>query len=131
MRTRAVQICWAFFDRWVLIAMSTTKPQMSVNPSELPPQERPKRRVRMSDALRIEGVDEIAVAKKYRALLDRQNCDATTQDAKLLLETARDCAELLDPPRGSDEIPANAVVQLIHNVPRPDRDFLPAEDRPG
>src|SRR5277367_1638354 len=111
--------------------MSTTKPQMSPNPSEVPPQERPKRRLRMSEALRIEGVDESAVAKTYRALLGRTNCDATTQDAKLLLETARDCAELLDPPRGSDEIPANAVVQLIHNVPRPGRDVPPAEGAPG
>ncbi len=110
--------------------MSTTKTQMSGVPSELSPQDKPKRRLQMSDALRIEGVDEIAVAKTYRALLGRENSDATTQDAKLLLETARDCAELLDPPRGSDEIPANAVVQLIHNVPRPDREALPAEDAP-
>ena len=85
----------------------------------------------MSEALRIEGVDESAVAKTYRALLQRQESNTTTQDAKLLLETARDCAELLDPPRGSDEIPANAVVQLIHNVPRPDREVAPAEDAPA
>jgi hypothetical protein len=111
--------------------MSTTKPQMSAVLSELPAQDKPKRRLKMSDALRIEGVDETAVAKTYRALLGRTDSDASTQDAKLLLETARDCAELLDPPRGSDEIPANAVVQLIHNVPRPDREALPAEDAPA
>lgn len=108
--------------------MSTTKPQMSADASELQRPDRPNHRLRMSDALRIEGVDEVAVAKTYRALLVRQEPNATTQDAKLLLETARDCAKLLEPQRGSDEIPGNAVVQLIHNVPRPDRDVLPAED---
>jgi hypothetical protein len=102
--------------------VSTTKPQISAVPSELPTDDKPKRRLRMADAMRIEGVDETAVAKTYRSLLGRKTSADTTQDAKLLLETARDCAEILEPPSESDEIPANAIVQLIHSVPRPDRD---------
>jgi len=82
----------------------------------------------MADAMRIEGVDELEVARTYKSLLRRTNSDASTQDAKLLLETARDCAKILDPTRGTDEIPANAVVQLIHNVPRPDREDPQSED---
>jgi hypothetical protein len=108
--------------------MSTTKPQISAGASELPAEENCKRRLKMPDAMRIEGVDETAIAKTYKSLLERTGADATTQDAKLLLETARDCAKILDPPRGTDEIPANAVVQLFHNVPRPDRDAPPSHD---
>ena len=108
--------------------MSTTKPQISAGGTELPAEDKRKRRLKMSDVMRIEGVDETAVAKTYKSLLERAGADATTQDAKLLLETARDCAKLLDPPRGTDEIPANAVVQLFHNVPRPDRDAPSAPD---
>jgi hypothetical protein len=70
--------------------MSTTRPQMSAGASELPAEEKRKRRLKMSDAMRIEGVDETAIAKTYKSLLERTGADPTTQGAKLLLETARD-----------------------------------------
>lgn len=108
--------------------MSTTKSQISAAGPESPDSEKPKQRLRMSDAMRIEGMDERAVAKTYKSLLERKSAQDTTQDAKLLLEIARDCVEILEPAHESDEIPANAIVQLIHNVPRPERDVTP-EDR--
>jgi hypothetical protein len=100
--------------------MSTTEVQISAAFSELPLSEKPMRRLKLAEAMRLEGVDETAVAKTYRTLLDRKGPSDTTQDAKLRLETLRDCAEILDPPRSSDEIPENAIVQMIHSVPRPD-----------
>ena len=100
--------------------MTTTKAQISAATSELAPADKPMRRLKLADAMRIEGVDESAVARTYGALLVRESAGGTTQDAKLRLEAARDCAEILDPPQGSDEIPENAIVQMIHSVPRPD-----------
>ena len=102
--------------------MSTTKSQSGAPPAELLASEKPKRRLRMADAMRMEGVDECVVAKTYKSLLERTKENDTAQGAKLLLETARDCVEILEPADESDEIPANAIVQLIHNVPRPERD---------
>jgi hypothetical protein len=111
--------------------MSMTKPQISGVAAESPADGQPKRRLRMADAMRIEGVDESVVAKTYKCLIERKSAaQSTAQDAKLLLDTARDCVKILDPPRESDEIPANAIVQLIHSVPRPDHDAMPALDPP-
>lgn len=102
--------------------MSSTKTQFNAVAPKSPANEKPHRRVRMCDALRAEGVNESVIAQTYRDLLERTSAEGSTQYAKLLLETARDCVEILDPADQSDEIPANAIVQLIHNVPRPERD---------
>jgi len=77
------------------------------------------RRMKMPDALRAAGVDEFAVASTYKKLLERNSAEKTIQDAKLLLDTARDCAKILEPQHGSNSNDAN--FQLIHHIPRPDR----------
>lgn len=97
--------------------MSKQKTDSPVVPVEAP---KPKRRVKMCDALRGEGLDEVAMAKQYKVLLGRPYKKEETPDAKLALDIVRDCVKILEP-RAAEGIPANSVVQLVHNIPRPDR----------
>ncbi len=73
----------------------------------------------MCDALRAEGVDEFKLAETYKLLLGRSEAKTGTQDAKLLLEAARDCAKILEPPNTNNQGEGN--FQLIHHIPRPNR----------
>jgi hypothetical protein len=103
---------------------SEAQPNSTPEPSEKPSTRAPSaakrsRRMKMPDALRAAGVDEFAIASTYKLLLDRQTADKTIQDAKLLLDTARDCAKILEPQHGSNSNDGN--FQLIHHIPRPNR----------
>ena len=101
-----------------------TSPTIATTTAAVPPlASRPpakrKGRVKMCDALRAAGVDEYNLAETYKSLLQRHEAaKESTADAKLLLEAARDCAKILEPPRATGVTDAN--VQLIHHVPRPD-----------
>lgn len=96
-------------------------------PSDEPPAPSgPKVRFKMADALRIEGVDEVAVAKKYKSFLERDGTKCTTQDFKLLLDAVRDCTKILEPLRPEGAASRETVVQLVHNVPRPKREAATA-----
>jgi hypothetical protein len=79
--------------------------------------------MKMPDALRAEGVDECALAVTYKSLLKRVKATEQTVDAKLLLETARDCVKILEPSRASP--PGDGNFQLVHFIPRPNRDDIP------
>jgi len=81
--------------------------------------------MKMPDALRSVNVNEIKLAKTYRRLLNRRKATEKTPDAKLLLDTVRDCARILEPLREPDGLPDNAVIQLVHNVARPDLEEAP------
>jgi hypothetical protein len=82
----------------------------------------PARHLKMSEAMRVEGVDESTVAKTYKSLLGRASAQSSTAEAKLLLDTVRDCAKILEPPSDAEGLPENAVIQLVHNVARPDHE---------
>jgi len=99
------------------------KQSLSPNQPATPPD--PTQHLKMSEAMRVEGVDETTVAKTYRSLLGRASAESTTADAKLLLDTVRDCAKILEPPTEAEGLPENAVIQLVHNVARPDHDTAP------
>jgi hypothetical protein len=96
----------------------TNKQSLSPNQPATPPD--PTSHLKMSEAMRAEGVDEATVAQTYKSLLERASAKSTTADAKLLLDTVRDCAKILEPPSEAEGLPENAVIQLVHNVARPD-----------
>jgi len=105
---------------------ATSKGRIPSRRKELHGKELPHVQLNMPDALRSVNVNEIKLAKTYRRLLNRKRATEKTPDAKLLLDTVRDCAELLDPPRETESVPENAVIQLVHNVARPDYEAGPA-----
>ncbi|MGA8075743.1 MAG: hypothetical protein WB995_19870 [Candidatus Acidiferrales bacterium] len=96
-----------------------------MRPSTLHAPEGPQVQLKMPDALRSVNVNEIKLAKTYRRLLNRRKATEKTPDAKLLLDTVRDCARILEPLREAEGVPENAVIQLVHNVARPDREAEP------
>lgn len=87
----------------------------------------PRKRVRLAEALRLEGLDERKLAKNYVVVIEKLgegNGDAKSGD-KLLVDVLKECSRILEPPRttgaGAGDMPA--VVNLYHNVPRPVRDL--------
>lgn len=87
----------------------------------------PRKRVRIAEALRLEGLDERKLAKNYVVVIEKLgkgNGDAKSGD-KLLVDVLKECSRILEPPRatgaGAGDMPA--VVNLYHNVPRPVRDL--------
>ena len=85
-----------------------------------------RKRVRLAEALRLEGLDERKLAENYVVVIEklRENGDAKSVD-KLLVDVLKECSRILEPPRapgaGVGDMPA--VVNLYHNVPRPVRDL--------
>jgi hypothetical protein len=80
---------------------------------------RKKKRFAMGEALRASGVDERAVASAYARAIEQEG-----DVEKLLVEILKECARHLEPPGSLGQVSADdgpAVVQLVHNVPRPAR----------
>jgi hypothetical protein len=73
------------------------------------------------------GLDESAIAAGYAdalAKLQRGNADDSVE--KSLLDILKECARILEPPRPADRsasIDVNTIVQLVHKVDRPLRQF--------
>jgi hypothetical protein len=86
-----------------------------------------RKRVRLAEALRREGLDERAVAESYVIVVEKlRNGNAAAAAAqKALVDVLKECSRILEPPRatgaGAGDMPA--VVNLYHNVPRPVRDL--------
>jgi len=86
-----------------------------------------RKRVRLAEALRCEGLDERAVAESYVIVVEKlRNGNAAAASAqKALVDVLKECSRILEPPRatgaGAGDMPA--VVNLYHNVPRPVRDL--------
>ena len=91
------------------------------------PVRRPSRRsqrVTMKEAMREQGLDEQKVAATIAGTLDVL-CNSVGDQGitKLLVDVLKDCARLLEPPKGEHgglgEGPV--TVELVHDVPRPER----------
>jgi hypothetical protein len=93
--------------------------------AKLPPASKRRRlkRIRISEALRHEGLDERAVAQKLNTVIERQmpKEDGEESDDKFLVDMLMDCFRYLDdPPRpGGGKAPLAA--KLVHDIPRPQR----------
>jgi hypothetical protein len=91
-----------------------------------PRRRRRRKRVRIGDALRREGLDEHAVAKTYaqrvEKLKNKSNSDLGTE--KLLVDIMKECSRHLESSRPTERSGAGdtpVTVQLVHAVPRPER----------
>lgn len=88
---------------------------------------RPKKPMRMGQALRREGVDEHAVAETWAEVVDmlkgktEQNSDVD----KLLVEVLKECSKHLEDDNKAAG-PPPVRVKLMHNVARPQRNLPPA-----
>jgi len=86
-----------------------------------------RRSERLGDAFRRIGLDENAIAAAYAdALAKLQKGNADDAVEKSLLDILKECARILEPPRPADRsasIDVNTVVQLVHKVDRPLRQF--------
>jgi len=80
------------------------------------------KKVRISDALRHEGLDERELAKTLKSVIDRQVRVSSEDDPddKFLASTVMGCFRYFDDgPSGGG--PGHAPVKLLHDVPRPKR----------
>lgn len=81
------------------------------------------RAVRIGDALRLEGLDELEVARRLAELIERLSpkADFESRSDKMLIDALKEVVRLLnDAPSGRQG--AHPVsIQLVHNVPRPKR----------
>jgi hypothetical protein len=87
----------------------------------------PAKRIRIGDALREQGMDERAVAARLINIhesLRTGTGDVGTRE-KLQIDLLEKFTRQLDPPRAIDRDDGDAgapiIVQLVHNVPRPQR----------
>ena len=85
-----------------------------------------RKRVRLAEAMRLEGLDERAVAETYVVVVEKLRNGTKDENGtqKALVDVLKECSRILEPPRGpgagSGDVPA--IVNLYHNVPRPMRD---------
>jgi hypothetical protein len=87
----------------------------------------PVKKVRLAEALRSSGLDELTVAQNYVVVVEKLRGGAAGVDGtqKMLVDVLKECSRILEPPKspggGASDVPA--VVNLYHNVPRPVRDL--------
>jgi hypothetical protein len=81
----------------------------------------PQQVLKVAEALRVAGLDELKFTNMFRRLIYR--ISKPNQSAKLLLDAIKEWGRHLAPAGTSDRAASDAPVpiQLIHNVPRPDR----------
>ena len=89
--------------------------------------ERRGRAVRIADALRREGLDELEVARRLAELIERLSpkSDLESRSDKMLIDALKEVVRLLnDAPRGNQGRQPVSI-QLVHSVPRPKRASKP------
>jgi hypothetical protein len=99
---------------------------VAASPAATAIQGTPVKRVRLAEALRSSGLDELTVAQNYVVVVEklRDERGGTDGTRKMLVDVLKECSRILEPPKsvgGASEAPA--VVNLYHNVPRPVRDL--------
>jgi hypothetical protein len=86
-----------------------------------------RKRVRLGEAFRKVGLDEQTVAETYVGVVETLRNNSTEDPVqKLLVDVLKECSRVLEPPRGASTGPSDqpSVVQLYHQVPRPERELL-------
>ncbi|HTZ74719.1 MAG TPA: hypothetical protein VMB47_12415 [Candidatus Aquilonibacter sp.] len=85
------------------------------------------KKMRIGDALRVEGLDERDVAQKFREVIERQIPKSEGQETndKLLVDMLLNCFRYLDDGPGPG-VGGRALrpPRLLHNVPRPRRTLI-------
>ncbi len=109
-------------------AKKTPKPSASSKKSRrAKPVRVPGPRVRLGDAMRVRGLDEMGAARAMRSFIGAVSKEKPNR--KLLLEALKEVFRVLEPVRAGDRPAADAPVhvQLIHYVARPRESQLPVE----
>jgi len=86
------------------------------------PRSRKRRRVHLGEAMRKSGLDEYKAAETMAGLVDNL---AKSDENKLLLDALKESFRILEPARterASVAPDAPVKVQLVHCVPRPERE---------
>ena len=81
---------------------------------------RHRKRVRLSDAMRAQGIDERTIAEAFaEAVINLRDTAKVEGKEKALVYVLKECTKALNdrPAKGNEPI----SVQLIHNIPRPIR----------
>jgi hypothetical protein len=92
---------------------------------------KPRRtRVRLSDALRKQGVDEHALAEIYAEVIEKLKCRSDGANVeKLLIEVLKECSRLLEKEGSSTQTGGPMPpIRVIHHVARPERGPHPSGD---
>jgi hypothetical protein len=89
-------------------------------------------RTQLGDAMRKRGLDEHAIAEGYVHVVQTLTArtDSTGNVDKLLVDVLKECSRHLAPPERTGPGDAPVFVQLIHNVPRPERSERALAPRP-
>jgi hypothetical protein len=100
------------------------RPTLEIPPTTAVPRRKRhrKKRMRISEALRHEGIDERELAKTLAGIIERQSPKTDSEDAndKLLAGVVMNCLRYLED--DTSEPGAMALgVHLVHHVPRPQR----------
>jgi hypothetical protein len=81
------------------------------------------KKMRIGDALRVEGLDEREVAQKFRGVIERQIPTSEGQETndKLLVDMLLNCFRYLDDGPRPVASGGGRPAKLLHRIPRPNR----------
>lgn len=101
-------------------AVQTNKKTRAVHP--------PRQRMSLRSAMRFHGLDEHKIATGLRRQLNRlQRLISKTKlnaaHEKLFLEVTKECVKIMEPAARANSPQDSGTVQLVHDIPRPVRDF--------
>ena len=107
------------------------KSRQTESPPQPTPPEKKRRRKAMSigQALRTHGLDEHKIADTYVHVVGKLTGGEETAGTveKLLVDVLKECSKQIEMAQESQRGPAGpTIVQLVHNVPRPERTVAPA-----
>ena len=91
---------------------------------ELEEPQQPRARMRLRAVMRKIGLDEWRVAWLLAFKIHCLAQSTKSTDNKLLLDYLKEAARHLDPASARITQPETAVIEVVHDVPRPDRDEL-------
>lgn len=84
----------------------------------------------LRNAMRFHGLDEHKIAtvlrrqvNRLQRLVPKKTLNAAKE--KLLLEVTKECVKIMEPAARSNSLQDSGPVQLVHDIPRPVRDFEP------
>lgn len=102
----------------------------------LPPAPRPRTSLR--NAMRQQGIDEHKIAFLFNEQVDRLRNAAAGEDSKkpapeekLILDVLKECVKIIDPEARASTADGPSIIQLNHQVPRPDRQQSGANGHAG
>jgi hypothetical protein len=102
-------------------ALAKTQPKI-LKAQAKPKLPRRRKRLRLSEAMRAQGIDEQMIAEAYAGVvINLRENESGAGKEKVLLDVLKECTRALADKSG--HIPEPVTVQLVHNIPRPVRNM--------